>query len=287
MKMKLVMLTCLTLALAAGPASALIVIPTNDASTLVGTILGGGVSVANLSYTGAPGASGTFTGGGAAGIDIEAGIILTTGAATLAPGPNNDDFAGVDNNLPGDPVNLDPLIPGYVTYDATILSFDFTVSDTETSSIFFNYVFASEEYNEYVGSEFNDVFGFFLDGTNVALIPSTTTPVSINNVNNGVNSAYYNDNDLTNGIPTPYDIEYDGFTDGFTVAVLDLAPGVHTITFAIADAGDGILDSAVFIQADTFAPDPTPIDPDIPEPATMILTGLGLAAMAARRRFRA
>ncbi|OOP55722.1 MAG: hypothetical protein AYP45_13160 [Candidatus Brocadia carolinensis] len=55
----------------------------------------------------------------------------------------------------------------------------------------FQYVFASEEYNEFVGAGFNDVFGFFVDGVNIALIPSTTMPVAIDNVNLSNNSAFY------------------------------------------------------------------------------------------------
>ncbi len=58
------------------------------------------------------------------------------------------------------------------------------------------YVFASEEYPEYVGSSFNDVMAVFVDGQNCALVPGSQTPVSINTVNPGSNSQYYVDKNL-------------------------------------------------------------------------------------------
>jgi hypothetical protein len=85
------------------------------------------------------------------------------------------------------------VIPGFGTNDAAILEFDFIA---EAGTISFLYVFASEEYNEFVNLGFSDVFGVFLDGTNISLIPGSQTPVSIDTVNNGGNSAFYNDNDF-------------------------------------------------------------------------------------------
>ena len=153
------------------------------------------------------------------------------------------------------------------------------------NSLEFSYVFASEEYNEYVCSQFNDVFGFFVNGgeysnENIALIPGTDPPipVSINNVNNGTvgsngeagncsdlqlaNSAFYVDNaDGTN-------IEYDGYTTTLT-AVIAVVPGTeYTIKLAIADAGDGALDSGVFLEGESFISvtcDAGDINTDLPE----------------------
>lgn len=263
-----------------GQAYALDVTPTGDASVLANTILGSGISISNISYTGGANASGTFSNGLSSGLGIDAGIVLTSGSASNAAGPNTADNTTTDNGLSGDSA-LNSLIPGYSTYDATILEFDF---ESAGGNLFFNYVFASEEYNEWVGSAYNDVFGFFLDGVNVALIPGTSTPVAINNVNSGSNSAYYNNNDYGDfGGAPPYNLEYDGFTTLLTASVLGLEAGLHTMKLAIADAGDYILDSAVFIQAGSFSDVPTNPDP-IPEPSTWLLLGSGLAGLALYRR---
>jgi len=241
-------------------ADVLTITTTNDAEELVNNILGSGITVSNLSYTGAGISAGTFVGGQSAGINIESGIILTCGDAALAVPPNQLDGSSANNGLAGD-TDLNTLIPGYETNDATILEFDF-VSDG--GDLYFEYVFASEEYNEYTNSSYNDVFGFFLDGENIALIPGRSAQVSINNVNGGnpigteaSNADLYNNNDLDDGGPN-FAIEYDGFTDVFVASKENLSAGVHHIKLAIADAGDSILDSAVFILAGSFADTLTP-----------------------------
>jgi hypothetical protein len=258
----------------------LIVTPTNNATTLSNTILGTGITASNFVYTGGSTASGTFTGGASAGIVIDKGIILTSGDANLAPGPNNSGGAGSSNGASGD-AQLSALAGGATTNNASVLSFDFT---STSSNLFFNFVFASEEYNEYVGSGFNDVFGFFLDGKNIALIPGTTTPITINNVNLGSNSGFY-----VNNSPGSADIQYDGFTKVLTANALNLAPGKHTIKLAIADVGDSILDSAVFIQGSTFSDTPTPPSGTaVPEPFTIVGTMIGgAAALRIRKRLKA
>jgi|GEM_PF-1351033 len=221
---------------------------------LVNTLLGGGVAVSNVTYSGVNIAAGNFSGGTGI-IGFEGGIILSSGNISSVKGPNVGDGTTTNNSLPGD-ADLNALIPGYTTYDATVLEFDFVPT---SSVVTFQYVFGSEEYNEYVNTAFNDVFGFFVNGINVALIPGTSTPVSINNVNGGGpifgtnpnNSAYYINNDLTDGGPF-FDTELDGLTVVLT-ATVNVNTGVNNhIKLAIADAGDHILDSDVFIKAASF-----------------------------------
>ena len=169
--------------------------------------------------------------------------ITVTGTA-IDPNPNfNLNIFNDNNNLGG------VAVGSTNTNDAAVLEFDFV---PEQDKVSFQYVFASEEYNEYVGS-FNNVFAFFLDGENIALIPETTTPVSIHNVNNDNNSEFYNDNNPSDlGTPTPFSIEYDGFTVVLT-AVANVEAGVpHHIKLAVADTSDSILDSAVFLAASSF-----------------------------------
>jgi hypothetical protein len=183
----------------------------------------------------------------------ESGAILSSGLSVDVEGPNDSDANTYGFEYPGDD-DLDDLIPGYTTYDACILEFQFQCPPEmqgTSADLTFDYVFGSEEYNEYVGSSYNDVFGFFLNGDNIALLPDgASTPVAINNVNNGVGSAYYNDNDPSTTV-VPFDTQADGFTTKLNAAG-PVNAGLNTMKLAIADAGDFVLDSWVLIESGSF-----------------------------------
>ena len=158
------------LALMLAPA-ATAAISTNDmnsltASDLANALVGSGVSVSNATFSGSNVAGGTFAGGASA-IGFESGIILSSGAVASVPGPNGSDSTTASNGVAGD-ADLTALA-GFATLDAAILEFDFVPN---AGTVTFQYVFASEEYNEYVNSQFNDVFGFFVNGTNCATVGS-------------------------------------------------------------------------------------------------------------------
>ncbi|MGM0934611.1 MAG: choice-of-anchor L domain-containing protein [Bacteroidota bacterium] len=226
---------------------------TQTAEDLVAKLVGSGSdapTISNVSFTGAMKAAGSFSGGDGI-IGFDSGIILSSGDIQFVKGPNTSPGITANNDLPGDP-DLNALIPDYLTLDATVLEFDFECSNTEY--ITFEYVFSSDEYNEWVNSDYNDVFAFFLNGENIALIPETNTPVAINTVNcnnpynppSGTNCDLYINN-TTGAINT----EMDGLTVVFT-ATGTLQPGLNHIKLAIADAGDRLLDSNVFIQGESF-----------------------------------
>ena len=189
---------------------------------LLQCLVGPGIVVSNAVLTAAPGAAGLFT-GGAAVIGIDQGLVLSSGNIVTLVGPNLQNDASNSNAMPGDPA-LDALIPGYATFDATILEFDFSCENPTALS--FQYVFASEEYNEWVASEFNDVFGFFLNGTNIAAVPASCSspgiPVAINNVDcgnpyappAGPNCDCYRNNALPDGGGL-INTEMDGLTQVF------------------------------------------------------------------------
>lgn len=249
--MKLVVSTVVSLALAASASA----VTTQDLNSrtpqqLAQTFVGSGVTISNVQYTGANVAAGTFTGGVADGIGIESGVILSTGNIADAAGPNVADDTSTSNLQPGD-ASLQALLPATQTSeDATVLEFDFVPT---SNRLVFRYVFASEEYNEFVGQDYNDIFAFFLNGQNIALIPNTTQPVSIDSVNLTSNPSLYRNND-PGDLPTPpYLTEYDGFTVVLT-AQATVTPGVtHHIKLAISDVNDQVLDSAVFFEAASFA----------------------------------
>jgi hypothetical protein len=262
--------------------NAMTIKPENDGNKLANAIVGEGITVTpgSIDYMGASGAAGFFENGMDSGIGIDKGIVLTTGKASEAVGPNNSGATTTNNGSAGDS-NLNSLVPGSSTNDANVLEFDF---ESEGGDLFFDFVFASEEYNEFVNTGFNDVFGFFLDGENIALIPGTDTPVAINNVNLNKNSGSYNNNESG-----AFNLEYDGFTDVFKAEALNLSAGEHTIKLAVGDTGDNAYDSAVFLKANSFSdvenPDPDPDPAKTPEPAS-IFSLLALGLVGSRSLFK-
>jgi hypothetical protein len=222
------------------------------AQQLVQDLVGVGVKVSNISYTGAAVAAGTFTGGTSA-CGFDSGIILSTGkAADVAP-PESF-FASTDNGQPGD-AQLAALagVTLAETFDAAVLQFDFV---PKGKTLTFTYVFGSEEYPDFAppnSSTFNDAMGFFLNGTNIALLPNGQA-VSVNNVNVVTNSQFFINN-AANGMdlgPQIRDTSLDGLTTVLT-ATANVNPGVtNHIKFAICDTGDAVFDSDVFIKAGSF-----------------------------------
>lgn len=244
--------------------------PSTDADALVACLLAGDFTSRNAVLTAPADAAGTFV-SGATIVGFDGGVALSTGVITGALGPNSEfGNSGTDHEAPGD-ASLDLLVDPESTYDACILEFEFFTAAPEV--IEFDYVFASEEYSEYVGQGFDDVLAFFLNGTsaahniarvNEACATTTGVPTSVDNVNCGnvtdpgvlpVNCSCYRDNevDLTQFPipPTPLDSEMDGFTQVFKARGTTVA-GWNTLKIAIADAGDGILDSNVFIRCASF-----------------------------------
>jgi hypothetical protein len=206
------------------------------ATNLANALVGQGVQISNVTSNCADKAAGSFTINGDVGIGLMSGIILSTGLIDNVIGPNISSDITNDNGMSGDS-DLDELIPEYQTFDACVLEFDFV---PQTSTVSFKYAFASEEYNEFVGTDYNDVFGFFIDGVNCAKINNSI--VSINNINSGSNSGYYVDN--TSAV---YNTEMDGFTKVMNCSAAVQTGQTHHLKLAIADAGDSILDSNVFI----------------------------------------
>lgn len=233
--------TALAVSFIGAPAGMAIVIsPDPSINDLAQSLAGTGVTIHNPTYTGNSGAIGSFNNGFASGLGINNGVILATGNINNALGPNNSTSLGSSFGLPGDG-DLDALLDASVTEDAAVLEFDF---ETSSGNIFLNFIFATEEFPEYVGNIYNDAFGFFVDGQNIALIPNTILPITLNNL--GASG-------FINNSSGSLDVQYDGVTNAFTAQLLGLAAGLHTFKLVIADVGDDAYDSAVFLQAGSLA----------------------------------
>jgi len=233
------------------------------ANDLVERILIGkqsGIKIEQVKYTGhknSIGSYATFT----RFLPISRGIVLSTGWVEDVDGPNESSNTGTKTFTKGDK-QLQKLTQKQ-TMDAAVLEFVFYPNTTEIS---FEYFFASEEYPEYVNKGVNDVFAFFISGSgydepmNLALIPFTNEPVSVDNVNDQKNKEYYIENmswnldNLAVFKEKPDDGEraYNCEFDGMTVALKAKAKVVpfkpYVLKFAIADVGDHLYDSGVFIK---------------------------------------
>ncbi len=220
--------------------------------------------ISGVNFCGSGSQLGTFSGGQTS-IGFAEGIIIATGPATIAIGPNDSDGAGGGAGCTGDS-DLQGVASGTVQ-DVGKLEFDFTPTQTP---VVFQYVFASEEYCEYVNSQFNDVFGFFLSGPGVPggtqniaqLPPPLSVPVTINNVNHLTNTGFYvNNQPASSGnlcgqaastLPATTEIQYDGYTRKLTAVANVIPCQTYHIKLAVGDVGDGAWDSAVFLKAGSF-----------------------------------
>lgn len=245
----------------------LLVTPNQTANAMVDRLVGSGVVYYNPVLTCALDASGKFENGLTTSILIDSGIVLTSGKCQsnlFSTGVNGSAalFASNDNFVLTSDPDLSPIATGGIQ-DICKLEFDFVpIGDT----IEFNYRFGSEEYPSYTCSNFNDIFAFFISGpgyatpTNVALIPGTSCPVSINTINfstanpcgNVVSPCAPPNNALYVNNSSSATITYDGMTAKLK-AIAPVTPcSTYHMKFAIADVFDGILDSGVFLEAGSF-----------------------------------
>ena len=232
---------------------------------------GAGVSVFNVNINGSAVNENSIAGNVAGftntnpAFPISSGLLLTTGNAIAAQGPNNS--TNLANNLPAtasvasDP-HLNILAAGTVT-NGVVLEFDLiAVGD----SISFNYIFGSEEYPEFSPSTYNDAFGLFLwgptisgpyafngypnGGVNIATLPDGITPVTINNVGDISNTQYYVFND--NGSAYGNAIQYDGTTTVMTAGCNVICGEVYHIKLALCNVSDQAYDSGVFLEVNSL-----------------------------------
>ena len=236
-------------------------VPTNNISEIVQEhFMGNGIFVSNITFNGLPSTEyhshiGAFT-DELSTMGIGSGIMLSTGpgSETLVNGQQST----TELYSPQDADIISLVNDANFVGEAAVLEFDFIATG---DSVAFQYVFGSSEYNEFVGTQFNDQFGFFLSGPgingtfnngaiNLAVLPGTNTPVGINSVNDGVNSQYYIYAEPLGGY-IPQNI--DGHTVVLHACIGQLQVGqVYHIKLIIADMTDSALDSSVFLSGSSF-----------------------------------
>jgi gliding motility-associated-like protein len=270
MKRLLLAFIVLTFATAAPINAQISITSSTNGAQLSNLLVGSGVTISNPVLNCAQGTfngSGTFTGGTGSNLPINQGVVLMTGDVTQVGTAASNLSSVLGNNL-GD-AQLDALSPGnYPSHDRCILEFDvIPLGDT----LRFKYSFASEEYPEYVCSSFADVFGFFVTGPkpgggnytnqNIALVPGTTLPVSINTVNSGTpgglypasgcQSLAYSSLYIDNQTSTT--LIFDAFTTSLLAKIAVIPCQTYHLKLAIADVSDQAFDSGVFLEAGSIS----------------------------------
>lgn len=213
------------------------------------SVNGGAFSDGSNSY-------GYFT-AGTSGFPFASGVVLSTGRAKSAVGPNDAILSEDAINWMGDG-DLSQALGISNVSDATALEFDFVPL---TSTISFDYIFSSEEYHGTAPCNYSDGFAFLLKevGTsnpyqNLAIIPNTTIPVKVTTVHP----------DIPGGCPPQNETFFGGYNgfisptnfNGQTVILTaqgSVTPGAtYHIKLVIADEGNPKYDSAIFLGANSF-----------------------------------
>jgi hypothetical protein len=219
-----------------------------SAIQMANAMFGSGVTVVGASYTGPRDSSATFTNGHLSPgvLPSSTGVILSTGDVRDFTQSNGDpnratntstDTAGVNGNSQFN------AVAGAATFDAVWIDVDFIPTGDVMSMRF---VFSSEEYPEYVNSNFNDVMGVWINGVYVPVTIGNGTS-SINNIN-----PLTQPNLFTSNIDDTYNTEMDGFTVTLTLTIPVMSGVVNSIRIGIADTGDALYDSNLIIVGDSI-----------------------------------
>lgn len=195
---------------------------------------------------------------------MQSGVILTTGNALSAVGPNTTLLSDGSMSWDGDS-SLETTLAAsgisMISKNATVIEFDFIPVSSQFS---FEFLFASEEYGNFQ-CQFSDAFAFLLTNTNtgvttnLAVVPSTNQPISVVTIrdflyNSSCPSANpqlfgsFNGGSAANTSAT----NFNGQTKLLTASSI-LTPGTsYHIKLVIADRLDNESDSAIFINSNTF-----------------------------------
>ena len=178
-------------------------------------------------------------------LGIGPGLLLTSGDAA-PPSTNSSDSYSVGLSPSNTDTDLNAAVKaGFPAagdvQDATVMQFQFTVTDPNLKGVQFDLIFASDEYPEFSDTDFVDIGAVFINGVNYALFNGKTDqPLSI--IDKNLAAGGFRDN-AGSSIP----IEYDGVSVKLTI-VAPVQAGVNTIKIAVGDTGDQIYDSGLFVS---------------------------------------
>lgn len=226
-----------------------------------------GIKIKNISYSGAKNSIGLFFYNSNIQQSLPSkGIALSTGNVIDAMAKwANTALASTENYNGGD-YDLSKIVNNK-TFDSAILEFDFL---SLTDSISFIFQFASEEYPQYVRKGVSDIFGFFVSDIeteikkNIAVLPNTNIPITIDLINNDINSHYYVSNNKleykhgSNGSrferfkENQYLFTFNGYTKPISTGMKLKAYRWYHFKIAIADVGDRKFDSWIFLTGNSF-----------------------------------
>lgn len=196
---------------------------------------------------------------GSSNFPFEEGVLITTGRAVFAIGPNDSLQSEGPVEWGGD-TDLEQAIGESNTINATVLEFDFLPIANKMS---FEYIFSSEQYlsnPNFNQCFFSDGFAFLLREANpptgyenLAVVPGTNIPVKVTTVRGSgticqpANEQFF---DAFNGVEHPTNF------NGQTVilkAEATVTPGVlYHLKLVVADQGNRLYDSGIFLGGGSF-----------------------------------
>lgn len=255
------------------PAMAFTITPNSNAQDLLNALLGDTAGLSNFGLTVYDDlgrvndqAFGLFSNDP---FGLGEGIVLSTGRVIDLPGQNTEDggrnanYQNPQADLSTDFAPQGPMADtGYAGYEGDSITLELSFdADSTVDKVFFKYVFGSEEFVEFGGTQFNDSFKMLLNGESLALL-SDGKAVTINNLVPDPNEeTSYHPDFIYNPVGSGINTKLDGFTKNLTFEGQLIKNSRNTIKINAADWGDGILDSAVFIKGKSFGTTPPQIKP--------------------------
>lgn len=265
--------------------------PITPENIIQNVFLGDGVDIVSTQYDGFAASVGVFDNAESV-LGIKKGIVMSTGYVENTA-KENEAQAPISGSTT-DRLYKDDQLENLANVEVRDISrFEITFVPS-SDKLSFRYVFASEEYPDFVCADKNDVFGFFISGPkpngglyeyeNIAKVPDPSDPtlqtlldlpVTINSVNPGEAglfsngncdkasesldySVYYNESPI-GGLPA-----FNGFLSVF-IAQADVIPcETYTIKIAIGDGKDREQDSAVFLEERSFSTEAIKVEVDNP-----------------------